>query len=175
MLNALILLALAAPQSAPGLMWTREPHAERVPTSVLEILAHAATLTVYALDPMTPDSPSRTVEPGKPPPELFDMYPIIGAVRVADPKQVREIAAILRKGMLGPGASACFYPRHAVRAQAPGGRVDFMICFECGETVVVGKDSSGRVKTDESARDMLNALLKANGVTPLEPSAAGSR
>jgi hypothetical protein len=166
MLQVLLVLALAAQE----LTWMREPHTEQLPSSVLDILERAEVLTIFALNPQTPDSPPYTVGPANSDHEEFDFYPVIGKARVTDSRQLREVTSALRKDIRGAGVSACFYPRHGVRAEVSGQHVDFVICFECRETiVVVGEEMRGRVRIDHNSLDVLNKVLKANGVTPLTP------
>jgi hypothetical protein len=154
----------------PKGVWLRDLHYEPIPRSLLDILERADSLTVFALDPPLPGgAPDHRDPHGS---ELFRDNPVIGKVVVRDRRGVRALSTATRKGLVGSGGVAgCLYPRHGVRAERGGAVVDLVICFQCDMTWVYGDDeTSGRVHSDDTARDILNSVLEAAGVTPMEPA-----
>lgn len=132
---------------------------------VARILVTADTLTMYSIDGRR--DPDPTPEPGV---EKLHGYRVFGKVRL-DADDRRAVAAAVRAAVADPTArvAACFWPRHAVRAELPAGPVDVLVCFPCGGYEVRGLGPTGGSRPfGVQGKPLFNDLLTRAGV-PLCP------
>jgi hypothetical protein len=174
-------------------LWLRDP----VPA-----LRSPERMTIYSLDPRVPVSikilntanstnanqdaklPKRTdvsqdKTRGAPSAEHFHDYPVLGKVEITETNQLHEIAKALKKGLVPPilkilGMSACFIPRHGIRAIDSGHTIDCVICYECKNIdVYVDGRSTYYGPITLNAEPVLARCLGAAGIkvlpTPLPP------
>src|SRR6516162_8959958 len=90
-------------------LWLRDP----VPA-----LRSPERMTIYSLDPRIPVSIKTRRAASA---ERFHDYPVLGKVEITKTNQLHEIVKALKKGLVPPilkilGMSACFIPRHGIRA-----------------------------------------------------------
>ena len=104
--------------------------------------------------------------------EYFHGFRILGRLRVENADK-DAIAAALRNGVdesdgIEPGCA--LEPRHGIRVTDGEGTTDFLICFKCGQVVVlVGSTESTSFLTTASPRKSFNAALGKSGI-PIAPS-----
>jgi hypothetical protein len=139
-----------------GLLSRSEAARPRLPAEVFRALASPTEVTLYSINP----DPrvfhwwfSR----------WFNDFRIIGQVRVADPVQRRQVAAVVRHAaQTYNGDTKCiFSPRHAVRLSSASKTYDFLICFECSQMAVYSGDQFAATLSIGGSPDALNRILRA--------------
>jgi hypothetical protein len=139
-----------------------EPLAEpappaRFPPAVFAVLEAPEAVKVMTLDPIG-------VEEDRP--GLLHGFRVRGAAPV--PTRARRQAvgrALIAANREDPRWSMCFDPHYAVRASRDGQAVDLLICFRCGNVLVVGP--AGHAATYPfgwSAAGVIRRELRRGGV-----------
>ena len=144
---------------------------DQVPAEARAILAEPAAFEILALQP----DGLEDREAG------FHGYEVLGRAEVTDPAVRRRVVELIARGVDANDGSvaACFNPRHGVRAEGDGGRVDLVICFECLQITVHGPGESwADVLTSDAVTGRMNAIYREHGLAihgPDEPPAPRAR
>jgi len=111
--------------STPEPSWPEEGLPERI----REILEKADRIQIYKIEVCQNDGTTLTQKKkGK-----FQGCKILRQANVTDAEQKEKLVTTIRsatESYLSLGA-ACFSPRHGIRAEHDGKRVELLICFEC--------------------------------------------
>jgi hypothetical protein len=144
---------------------SREPSFAR-PRSDQPLVTQPEQLTLYSID-------GREFEPGEAPKteETFHGYPVLGKIVVTDPAKRAELMTALKKGLAdGPEDVAdCFWPRHAIQTVDKGRTVDYIICFECLQMEIHGKQVERAIATTIEPERLFNRHLRAASI-PIAPA-----
>ena len=107
----------------------------------------------------------------------FHGFSEIGRARFTAIEDRRALFGALQDGIKNhdPSTTKCFDPRHAVSLRSGANSVDYVICFACGNYLLIRNGAQKGINTfDRSARDTFNRFLKREGV-PLSPGAEKDR
>src|SRR5260370_6536987 len=94
--------------------------------------------------------------------ERFHDYPVLGSLRITNPKQRSELLAALYKGVMDSDGSvaSCFNPRHGIKATAGTNWIELVICFECSYMKGYGSASGGGATTTKWPNEIFNRALR---------------
>jgi len=136
----------------------------RVPIELRSPIMDATSAEVFSLLPGSPVDPPPQLE------EEFNGYKALGKVAVTNAPEVRRLAAAIVEGVetSNEPPALCFFPRHGIRLETSGGRVDMVICYECRRLEIWHKGKLKEVGVSQSSKPMLNEIL-SNGQIPLAP------
>src|SRR5262245_51891493 len=113
-----LILAASALSAAP----VRGDGPMKVPDKAQLVLARAAAVEVWSLEPVREKDPDK---------ESFHGWKVLGKTTVKGDAR-KTLADALAKGLAEQVDGArCFIPRHGLRAVHEGVQVDLVICFEC--------------------------------------------
>jgi hypothetical protein len=148
----------------------------RIPEAVENLFGTAREFELLSLDPDRVIGKDGNVAPVK---NGFHGWKVLGKTEVKGRAERKWLADALRLGAednFGM-AAACFIPRHGLRLEGGGRKVDLVICFECLQVQVFidGKPAAGFL-TSAEPQQTFDAVLKAAGVKlprPAGPSAGG--
>lgn len=106
-------------------LWDRYP---------LDDLSTPDELTLYSVDFREVQRQAKDIH--SPTGEFFHEYPVLGKVEITDPEPRRALIEALqeayRRRPWPMNGTACYWPRHGLRAVQNGKTVDYLICFQCG-------------------------------------------
>lgn len=105
----------------------------RLPNVANKALDQSAIFRIYSLEPTKYEGDKNL--------NLLQGYPILGQTVVSNDFDRKGIVKEFREGVRN-GRNyyiRCFEPRHGIRVESAGIRIDFVICFEC-EHVHIHKD-----------------------------------
>lgn len=102
----------------------------RLPEAAYEALLNDSSLVLFSLDPDRQNAIHGTKQ--------FHDYLILGETVVGSDSSRQALAATLKRALAAwdGGYTACFNPRHGLRATHRGNTFEFVICFECGRLYV---------------------------------------
>lgn len=148
-LAALVLLALTSACA--------EPWIEDLPEPSRFVLQDPEVFEILALDP----GGFGMVEDG------FHGYEVLGRAPLEDPGDRARLVALLEQGVNESDGmvAACFNPRHGIRTEREGERVDVVICFECLQIVVHGPgDLETDLLTDDGVAGAVSRIYRGRGL-----------
>ncbi|MES2790775.1 MAG: hypothetical protein V4719_14280 [Planctomycetota bacterium] len=108
--------------------------------------------------------------------EKLHGYEVLGKIDIKDMKTREAVVAAFREGAPGgdgPFAS-CFFPRHAISTIVAGKRIDYVICFECGQYRIIQGDKWVVKSVSGAPSSTFNSILTQAGVTLAPPPGAVS-
>ncbi|MDX6765879.1 MAG: hypothetical protein SFU85_03730 [Candidatus Methylacidiphilales bacterium] len=132
---------------------------EKTAVLVEGLLADLPTGTLYSLDPY----PKLDLPRGR----QFQGYPILGQWPLALTHERREVYKVFLKSIRNNprgDVAECFMPRHGLRIQISGGRVDFLICYQCLTVRMIQDHAHEEFAIDKGGGVFFNAFLKKRGV-----------
>jgi hypothetical protein len=90
----------------------------------------------------------------------FHDHQILGRREIVDSATRKTLISALENGVAeNHGEIAmCFNPRHGIRVNRRGKRVDFLICFECAQVKIFG-DEKGSFLVSQSPQRVFNKVL----------------
>ncbi|HYF48159.1 MAG TPA: hypothetical protein VEJ63_02060 [Planctomycetota bacterium] len=136
---------------------TDENYERKLSETASNILKKADKLTLYSLDP----------DPRLNDKNAFHDVHVLGSVDLKDTGRTTLLNA-LEKGIADDKvvAQACFNPRHGIRAEHEGKRVDIVVCFQCWKIKVFEpNDAEGKyVVIGRGPQPELDKLLTDAGV-----------
>ncbi len=125
------------------------------PADSRQVFEKSDHMTLYAVGLMPEHGASNT----------FHDYPIIGRTEITQLKMRRDIVAYLYHGVeTYRWASACFKPRHAIRASQGKKTVDLLICFDCSGIQLWYGDKEGNGHTSKMPQSFYDETLVKAGV-----------
>lgn len=156
-------------------------HHMRIPTPYLSLMLVVVLLAVtWSCGQSTPDLPDQIIiysldgtnRDDKPPGEgeNYFGYPVLGSVTVEDPEIRREVIKSVMVAIAYPRegpAEKCFEPRHGLALTTNGQKIDYVICFQCGNFKVFPGSSYSRQFGDQP-KALFSKLLADAGV-PVVP------
>jgi hypothetical protein len=136
----------------------------RLPTEAEALLRGAASIELLALDPL--HLPAGATG------EQLHGYAITGHATLNDTDKCQQIANLILRGIReSEGMSAaCFNPRHGLRIEHEGKRLELVICFEClslkahGNTLGAGIEQTS-VLTSQSMEPEVTRIFTAAELT----------
>jgi hypothetical protein len=131
-------------------------HQNIIPDEARVILEHADQFELLSLNPRLQEGPRE---------RSFHGYLVLGKTVVRDAEDQKYIVSAFERGVAENGgvAAACFNPRHGIRANSGGRRVDFVICFECRQVQVFGPVNS-QFLISASPQQFFDQILRAANV-----------
>jgi hypothetical protein len=95
--------------------------------NVLKVLTEAETLTVFSLEPAPTEAEAAASK------EKFHRYVVLGKTKLDGAVAKKPVLDALLQGIAEHNGvvANCFIPRHGLRAESGGKRVDLVICFQC--------------------------------------------
>jgi hypothetical protein len=136
----------------------------KLPDSALTILREADQFELLSLDPLAKESHQPADQQNQK--ATFHGWKILGKTVLTAPKRKRVVRALLRGMANSTGAYKCFEPRHGIHATKSNASVDLMICFECEDIKLVGRDMM--FMTDRTPEKVFNEIL-ADAHIPIAP------
>jgi len=104
---------------------------QELPKEVADALKNSDEFELYTLNP------ADSKPAGEKSPEYFHGWKIVDHKPVGDKKERAKLATAFIEGTKeAKGAMRCFEPRHGVRVTRDGKRYDFVMSFECLQSVV---------------------------------------
>ena len=147
-----------------GTLLSCSPHHDvpenKLPQSVEQVLAKPERVTLYSLEPNAP----RDVEP------QFYGYKLLGQTDL-DPVRATQAISAFRAAVSGwhNGVGICFNPRHALRVMAGGKTFVLLLCYQCRQIQVFGKEGIAATLGAEGSPNALNDLLIAADIPVSTP------
>lgn len=123
-----------------------------LPLTVREILEKADTLEVLGL--------SSEDKAGT------GWYPDVKAKMSLGAERSELLKSFFFDASAGPNTSACFIPRHSLKASYRGKTVEVVICFQCHLFIVkgdVGKFNGGLYRDGSAAHHLFNDIIRTKG------------
>jgi hypothetical protein len=122
--------------------------------------------TLYSLEPKT--EVIGKIAPGE---ETFHRNKVLGKILITDPEVKAELVNALYRGIAESdgSASACFNPRHGIRAVKGWRTIDLEICFECSQVHFWENDkgiNSATIAHTNNPQKVFDQVLKS-GKIPL--------
>ena len=93
-------------------------------------------------------------------------YPDIKASLPLGEERSNLLKAFYFDASAGPNPSACFIPRHSLKASYKGKTVEVIICYQCHLFVVegdLGEFDGGVYKQGSAAHELLETILRTKG------------
>ena len=158
----LVVFAVLHSRQSPQDDW-HPPHIrEALSKTSRRTLDTSQEFVLFSIDPNRPEGTNVSQAN-----EKFHEYPILGQVKISDPKKRSELLSTLyksvRKSPRGedPG---CFEPRHGIRAVSGTNWIELVICFECEQVGEYGSDGYGWTLIDKSPKQIFNRALQDAGL-----------
>jgi hypothetical protein len=95
----------------------------------------------------------------------FGRIPILGRTKITDAEVKRKLINALYEGIVNPRpVSACFYPRHIIRAASKGKKVELVICFQCHNFMGNSPEGDLYGQISDTPQELFNQVLTSAGV-----------
>jgi hypothetical protein len=134
----------------------------REAAEIRQLLHAASKVELFSLqateDPASQDSPNIG--------QQFQGYPVLGSTDItANPRRAAVMDQLSDAIARSPlRISACFYPRHGIRATVGQEHVEMLICFECSTVYLYRSGRQERLNIDDRPQPLLNSILQNAGV-----------
>ena len=137
----------------------QNPLSKAIPNDGQWILAAPDSFELLSLDPSHDN-----FDPGAP--GTMHGYRILGSTKIADATQRQQLREVLYDAIRhNDGAvTACFNPRHGIRATRGGKSIDLIICFQCRsmESYINGTSTSAIIS--DKPRSQYEDAIKNAGL-----------
>jgi hypothetical protein len=126
------------------------------PTQIRDVLEKAERIQLFETEVCTPGK-GETLTP-KVKGRLQDCK-VLREGDVTEPEERKRLVDEIRVAIETGAASACFDPRHGVRAEHNGKRVELLICFECNNYRGASEEDSFAGAFSSSAEELFKQIL----------------
>ncbi len=123
----------------------------------------ADRVTLFSLDGFS----SGEVDYQKHPPAEGTFYGrgVLGHTELSKPERLDLAAALKRAIAEEVSVAGCFMPRHGLRLEKGGRRIDYVICFECGQFFTTDGESARDFTTvSDSPEPIFDKILTNAGI-----------
>ena len=136
----------------------------RLPAEAEALLRGASSIELLALDPMRLPAGATGAQ--------LHGYAITGQATLDDAGQCKQVANLILRGIKESEGmvAACFNPRHGLRIEHEGKRLELVICFEClslqahGNALGDGVEQTS-VLTSQSVEPEVTKIFAAAGLS----------
>jgi hypothetical protein len=133
---------------------------KQIADSLHSLLQPTSRVFLYSVNPAPYKESARSRT------EMFHGYQVLGRVEITDTKEKQALLDALCEGVRNNDGMVifCFNPRHALRIENTGSRVDLTICFECQQIVPHGFNHDRGIVLSREAEVVFDRSVRKHGL-----------